>query len=710
MLSYLISFLSVGFVSVLTQSVLIRLAFFLFQGNELTYGIVASSWLFWNGIGAYLGKKIPERYFSELFLLSGIIIPLITALSLSIKSFLGINAFEMLDLYHIVILTFLIFLPPAFLTGVMFNMGTKIWARIKGKYTGIRWVYILDALGDFTGGIVFSFLFIRFGTMFSNLLIVSLFLIVVSLFISKRFKAECFIHFILIFSIIFILVKGISAKIEYKLTQTNFPGYALSKVVETPYNRIILCKKRGIYSIFSNGALMGNYFTPVIAEKVHIATALTRHLKNILILGAPLSGEIDELKKYKGVNKYIIEKDNAFFFIYSQIRKTQKGKDEHWIFTDPVYYLKTQPRKFDLIYYSIGNPINGTITRLYTKKFFKILQRHLAGNGIIFLSISSNENYLSSSMSEYNASILNTIKTSFPFTIILPGEKLSIIAAEKPIKWQPYKMCERLKQWGIKTTFINPYYLSMLYLPERVDYINRKIKNFPNILNTRLKPISYWFDNILWSQKYSIRFRNMYKNLRNVPLWGVFLFFFGLIIFLPGKDIIFTGIIGGSGIVFEIISVLIFQLSSGNIFYLVGAIIGSFMLGVSFGAYLKDKIHLHNLRKVGIFASAYILIFSFLIIWITNITGNIILNTFIISLSNFGMGGWIGFVYPLVSSQLIKSGYAVGSASGITYWADLIGASVSSILCSTWFIPIYGIIPTILIFTGLLITISILTK
>jgi len=709
-LPYLISFLFVGFISVLTQSVLIRLAFFLFQGNELTYGIVVSSWLFWNGIGAYLGKKIPDRYFSEIFLILGIIIPLIAILSLSGRRFLGVNAFEMLDLYHIIILTFLIFLPPAFLTGILFNLGTKIWSKIKGKYIGIRWVYILDTIGDFTGGITFSFLFVKFGTMFSNLLIVSLFLIFISLFLSRRFTLKYIIHFILIFFIIFAIISGVSTQIEYKLTRMNFPSYTVSKIYETPYNRIVLCKKENVWSIFSNGRLIGNYFTPVEAEKVHIATTLTTQLKNILILGAPLSGEIDELLKYKGLNEYILERDKKFFTIYSKIRRTQKGDGEHWIFTDPVYYLTSNKRKFDVIYYNVGDPINGSITRLFTKRFFNLLKSHLTEGGIIYLSIYSNENYLSLPMSEYNASIINTIKTSFPYIIILPGERLSIIASKMPIKWDSYKMSEKLKHWGIETTFINPYYLNMLHLPERIDYIKHKIGEFPNILNTQLKPISYWFDNTLWSQKYSVFFRGMYKNLRNVNGLFVFLFLFIIILVIPKKEIVFTGILGGSGIAFEILSVLIFQLSSGNIFYLVGIIIGSFMLGVSVGAYLIDKIHLHSLRKIGISASIYILVFSFSIMGITNITRNILLNTFIISLLNFGMGGWIGIVYPLITSRLINSGYPVGNASGVIYWADLLGAAIFSILCSAWFIPVYGILYTVLLFFGIMLTISLRVK
>jgi len=706
-LPYLISFLSVGFISVLTQSILIRLAFFLFQGNELTYGIVASSWLFWNGIGAYLGKKIPERFFSETFLLLGIIIPFIAVLALSMRRFLGINAFEMLDLYHIVIITFIIFLPPALITGIMFNLGTKLWAKIKGEYTGIRYVYILDAVGDFTGGIAFSFLFVRFGTMLSNLLVISSFLILISLLISKQSgKKIHFIHFILIISIILLLIKGSGSRIEYALTQKNFPSYSVLKIYETPYNRIVLCKKGEVYSIFSNGALVGNYFTPIIAERVHIGASFAKKLKNVLLLGSPFSGEIDELNKYKGVKKYIIEKDPAFFSLYTEIRKTHKGKEENWIFTDPVYYLKNTKIKFDLIYFSVGDPINGTITRVYTKRFFRVLQKHLTKDGVILLAISSNENYLSATMAEYNASILNTIKTSFPYTIILPGEKLSIIAAKTAIKWQPYKMSKKIK--GIETRFINPYYLKMLYLPERVRFLEKKLKDFPKTLNTALKPVSYWFDNILWSQKYSTRFRNFYKNLKNISPIFVFLFLFVVVLFLPRKEIIFTGIIGGAGIVFEIISVLIFQLSSGNIFYLVGIIIGSFMLGISFGAYLKDKISLDNLRNVGIYTTIYILFSTSLIIWITGILHSIIINTVIISGINFGMGGCIGFVYPLVASKLIKSGYPVGSASGLTYAADLFGASIASILCSTWFIPVYGIINTILLFSGMLIAVSIL--
>ena len=101
--SYRFSAFVLGTTSIITQVVLLREAFAVFDGNELIMGVVLASWLLLTGFGSYLGRLVKKISFGQYISLH-ILISLIPFLSVFALSWLRVYLF-----------------PP----GVMLNMVVK---------------------------------------------------------------------------------------------------------------------------------------------------------------------------------------------------------------------------------------------------------------------------------------------------------------------------------------------------------------------------------------------------------------------------------------------------------------------------------------------------------------------------------------------------------------------------------------------------------
>jgi spermidine synthase len=80
------SVIILGFTSIITQIVLIREFFSVFNGNELVTGIFLANWMLLTGAGAYFGKTLKKYFLNfENFSLSHFVIgslPIITAVGI----------------------------------------------------------------------------------------------------------------------------------------------------------------------------------------------------------------------------------------------------------------------------------------------------------------------------------------------------------------------------------------------------------------------------------------------------------------------------------------------------------------------------------------------------------------------------------------------------------------------------------------------------
>jgi len=118
---------------------------------------------------------------------------------------------------------------------------------------------------------------------------------------------------------------------------------------------------------------------------------------------------------------------------------------------------------------------------------------------------------------------------------------------------------------------------------------------------------------------------------------------------------------------------------------------------VGTGTYLTEKTKLQKNLKVPFLTLAILLSIQFLIIRVESPIFWIFL---LIPFISFICGAVVGWTYTNAGKILEAEGAKYSVAPSV-YAFDLIGGSVGALLFSFLFLPVFGIMPTILSFTGI---------
>jgi spermidine synthase len=165
-----------------------------------------------------------------------------------------------------------------------------------------------------------------------------------------------------------------------------------------------------------------------------------------------------------------------------------------------------------------------------------------------------------------------------------------------------------------------------------------------------------------------------------------------------------------SGYSWEILIVLAFQIIYGYLYYKIGLIITSFMVGLGLGSsYMTrrlpkiiDSYKEYTVIQGIVLAYPLILLISFRVFshLSSYLLGRSVGATFFAILP-FVAGFVGGMQYPLANKICLREGGEVGQTAGATYAADLLGSFVGALLISAFFVPIVGIPLTCILVTAL---------
>ncbi len=251
---------------------------------------------------------------------------------------------------------------------------------------------------------------------------------------------------------------------------------------------------------------------------------------------------------------------------------------------------------------------------------------------------------------------------------------------------------------------MNEHFLGNRLSQERVEYLLGVINSYKGEKNYDLKPISYFYNTILWSTQLKSFEKPVFIYLSKVsPAWyflsGCLISISLLFLFFNTKNIftslsLYTIFLAGySSIALEISILLIYQVLYGYIYSKVGFFLTLFMLGLFSGAIFiarkKEKVSFRNLRWLQVLQVILVLfllslISSFLRSWLSPELLEIILGGVIV------FSGFIGGAEFTCANQFYIHKKGINIA-GTGYAIDLFGSALSAILTSVILIPLLGI-------------------
>ncbi|MEO0126481.1 MAG: hypothetical protein ABIL44_01870 [candidate division WOR-3 bacterium] len=683
-----------GIAAVMSQTIIIREMLAFFSGNELIAGVVLFLWLLLTGMGSLIYTKLNFKDKSGrnyAYLLFGLCFSLIFSfVFIRIAPAIFSIAFgELIDFSRIILISFITLCPPCIIFGCLFPAASEILKPQK--------VYFIESIGSFFGGIILSFILISFIPPTGIFIIlISLLLFATYFYIQKKL-------FLLLSTLPLFLLINIDY-IEFQLKKIQMPGQNLIGVFESKYGNIAVTKSETQINFYSNGVFDFSYPDLYSSEEaVHYPLLIHPKPERVLLIGGGIGGGIKEILKHPSIKKLTyLELDPKIIEISKNFVDFQITDSRLNIITgDGRYYIKNTEELFDCIIINLSDPINAQLNRYYTLEFFRESKSKLNQNGIFCVRVNYTPDILSPIYSQFLGTIKNTLKQIFKEVIILPVAKATYIAMDYTIEFGVKEILKKnIRDRNLNPVYVNQYFFNYSLTEERIEYINKRIEKATFTINTDLKPVCYFFNAVLWGGISSEILKNFFIKLFNISPKLFFLILIPILFLWHRRTIIYLSVFttGATGISFEIILLILFQVLYGYVYNWIGIIISLFMLGLAAGTLffiwieklfivknkLQKKIHLLS-------AIQFTIAIYFLIILLFAITKMSFTN-YIIAVLIF-VGGFLGGLHFPVALDI-----AGESSAGILYGVDLFGASLGALVTAIIFIPVLGILNTSLIF------------
>lgn len=724
----IVTILISGMVGMAAQIISLRQLTAMFQGNELTMGILLAAWLWWTALGGWLGSLLRRGEIPTLGLvvaMQSACVPVTVLLIRSSRAVLGIQPGQIVGLFPILASVLMTLLPVAILTGLCFSLGCHACRAILGSVAAnkpieVQWVYIAESIGAAIGGLSSFFLAPVVGP-FPWAFVIAGVGIGAGIWTCFRFGLAGRLWWGIALMTGIIIALSVGTQLE---TSTLAPLFAGQKIVaekESPYGQLVATRLSEQTTLYINGIKEANVPDPFAAEGVaHIPLALHPDPRNVILIGGVVGETPQEILKHPSVALLdLVELDpnlirmaeSVFPDSITAILRNQKIEIRTM---DGRRLMTTSDRKYDAILVNLPDPLSAQVNRFYTVEWFVAVRRHLTDHGVFSFSVHSSESSMNREQAAFLACIYRTLKEAFPFVKVLPGADARFLASPDStlLQFDADTILQTLQERGVHTLYVSSAYLPDILQPFRMQQLEDRIRQLDVPINRDFKPVGYYTGLVLWDTHFRTSLRPVFVWLRNVPFGAVIgvLVSFALVLFevslfkrsrgeatLPLALRTAIVAVGASGIGMEILMIIAFQVIFGVAYGWVAVIVTAFMAGLAVGARMVPLARVNRtwFALVQICVAASPLVLWLLITQSRGLIGSPpVVGGILIGMAGLIVSGFGGAQFPIAASLLMAaSGGKRSSAQlgGGLYALDLIGSSIGAIVLSAFIVPLWGL-------------------
>jgi spermidine synthase len=724
-----------GFSAVVGQIVLMRELIVVFNGNEISLGIMLATWLFWTAAGSSLsslssvvrlGAISARRAAAALECVLALSLPAtIWALRAS-KSLFQTVPGELVGPVPMLLASLVCLSVFCLVSGALFVAAARMFETDCGVSARVAAssAYLLEAAGSGLGGIVASLVLLRFFEAFQIAALVALLNLCMAAVLALRMNRKQVVALlgaaaVLAIPLLLVVAPGLDRSAQARLWQ----GFSLVGSRDTIYGNLAVTETGPIRSLYENGAILANAPDPSAAEEaVHYALLEHPSPRRVLLIGGGVNGALAEALKHPSVESVdYVELDPALIgmarqYFPAQAAEFNSNPRVHVHYADGRRFLKTAESTFDAILVDVPDPQTAQMNRFYTAEFFRSAREHLAPGGLLALELRSSEESISPDLAEFLRCIRRTLKEEFPYVTAIPGETIHFFAAARPdvLTGDPRVLIARLQARRLNTQYVSRYFIPYRMMPDRMEQVEEQLRPLASTpVNRDFAPVAYSFDVVLWSAQFKSGYAGWFRAAAHVPFSSVcgavlmVLFAAGMLMtFAGGRErrarsaaAFCTAATGFTLMVLQIFLLLGFQSVYGYVYHQLTILIGLGMAGLALGSWfgLRKISSRHALPcrtmaatqfLLALAAPALMLAVSLLDKLSGTATTWLAAEIVFPALAAFsGMLG--GYQFP-VAAEIFLSDRVGRSGLGALYAIDLLGGCAGALLLSSYLIPVFG--------------------
>ena len=679
-----------GFTATAFQIYLLREFSAHFSGNELVYGIVLASWLFWGGLGSLAGPRFAgsKERIERLFYAVALLFPMgLVALRFS-RFAMGTLPGELTGMAPALAAAAAIGFVSSFPLGVLF----ALIAGLPGA--DVPRVYAFESLGAVAAGLTVSLGLIPLVTNWQGAALAAGIAAAGAFLIFGRRKRPLAPLAVMALLAAFFAGDLSSQKIWWK-------PFELVGSRDTPYAKLQAVRTGDQLSLYASGIPVLTTPDPAAAETpVHFAMLQNPGARKVLLIGGGVGGGIGEVLKYPNVSADSVELDPGII----RMAEAMLPEKDRTALRDPrvnvhrgdgVGFLRGGKERYDVIILNLPEPATAQINRFYTKEFFVLARSRLASAGVFSFVVPSSEDSLGADLRRFLSSLYATLRSVFPEVRVVPGNANVFLASSAPLTLDPKILERRIEELGLPLLSINAGLLSARLNPLRMERLAESIGAGPVRLNRDLAPAAYYFYSVLWSSQFRGFESGMLRSFERIPvpaLLGVPLFvyvFFLSLLALRKKrraalPLVAAWTMGFTTIVAELAAFIAFQSFFGYVYGKLSLLLSAFMGGLFLGAWPRRPGKPGGTPSLLAPLAGFLIIVAAFRISLANRAPEALFYILLLAL------GVLGGRLFVASARAVPAG---PRRTGLAYGADLLGSFLGALSASALLIPLAGILP-----------------
>lgn len=721
-----------GFSAVVGQIVLMRELIVIFNGNEMSMGIMLATWLFWFAIGSTvcsafdLGRSLTRWALATLeFLLAASLPMTIWALRESKALFQTVPG-ELVGPLPMLLGSLVGLSVFCTAAGALFVVAARLYVTECDTSTrqAVSTAYLLEAAGSAVGGLLASVVLLRFLESFQIAAVVVLLNLCMAAVLSQRMRFRQVVVLAGSVALIAIPVLLLAGPSFERLSRTSlWRGFRLVESRDTIYGNLTVTETGTVRTIYDNGVVLANVPDDNAAEEaVHYALLEHPAPHTVLLIGGGVNGSITQALKHPTIERIdYIELDPALIqiarkFFPPQFSGLEANPRVHLHYADGVRFLKTSTGVFDVIIVDVPDPTTAQLNRFYTAEFFRSARDRLAPGGLVAIQLHSSEEAVSPDLAEFLRCIKHTLDSVFPYAAVIPGETIHFFGAMQPdiLTGDPATLIERLRSRHLNTQYVREYFIPYRMAPDRMEQIREQLQPLASTpVNRDFAPIAYYFNVVLWCAQFSPGNSSWFRAAAHVPFRSIVSSTMALLLLIAtlaafafdrerrarSAAAFCIATAGFTSMVLQILLLLAFQSIYGYVYHQLAILIGLCMAGIACGSWLGIRsVRLRNRRPYPNLASTQFLLalstpaLMFAVSLLAKASGAA--TTWMAAQLIFpalaALAGLLGgYQFPLAAEIYLHDGDS-RSRLGTLYSIDLLGGCAGALVLSTYLIPVFG--------------------
>lgn len=701
----------VGFSALVAQVLLIREASVWLRGNELIIGAMLAAWLAWGALGSLSGywcarRGLRDRTWPLVWLAACACAVGELAVLRCCWPWTGGVAGAATTMGRAVLLACAVTALPSALHSCVCGALISQWERATQR--SVAPLYLWETLGAALAGAVVTFLLIPLGVWWASVTLIVCVPLLMTTWLSRvrwhgtACNAACALALVAAWRYHDTLDGWAQAHASKFLTGI------LVTVFDTPRVYIAVTRNADEYAFYQYGRLIASSRQREYAEELAGYALLAAGAPHrVLLLGFPYTGLVREFA-VRGVDVTVLDPAAPYVwsltsFLLPEDAAALAAPQVSVSATDGRTWLvarvRTHQPPLDIVLQDMGLPESYATARYYAREWFQLVRSALADDGALVVALPGSAGHVPEDLAWLVERVRGTLQTVFSNVTMLPGTATLLVASpHMSVTSDPAWWRARLRQRGFSGTWFTPALLDDHLHAWRVwQFSNACAQVAPLAVHTDMAPRAYGDAVIYYETRFGSTLhtlvRGLYRAPRRTLAWAV-----GCVaVWLAAAG--FTArtrhralaawlrmtAVSTAGFIAQMTVIARFVMQQGSVYYALGALFASFMLGLALATWWSDR-HVHLLHRWHRSVPLGMLVMALLLTIYAAWPASTPLATFVALLLNGVCGAAVGVFFALAAweARMTRGG---GLA---VYAADLSGAVIGALAFSIVIPPVLG--------------------